>query len=202
MALKGRTFSLEHLKLDNLYATYLGLSTREQTMALVMVAAAILFIIVLPVTLASRSMSSLERGVAEGQAGLKKIARQIESYNAAKGDLERLEKSLAGGFDSSIATTLESLADKAGIKDHIDSLKEKPMAPSDLFEQVSVDVRLTKVRLKQFISFLFEIEHHPMKILKLQQLDIKPRYDSKQELDASFTVSTFRLRESVTGEAP
>lgn len=193
--LKSFNFSFERLRFDNLYATYLGMSSREQTIALGGVAAALFLIIFLPIMVARSSLHSLEEEIEEGKKGLKQIVRQIDAYNAAKSEVDALEKIFSGGYDSAIATTLETLADRVGIKDRIDALKEKPVAPTDFFEQTAIDVRIKKVTLPELVQYLYEIENHPAKVLRLEMLDVKPRYDNKQELDASFTVSTFRLRE-------
>lgn len=192
---KSFNFSFEKLRFDNLYATYLGMSSREQTIALGGVAAAAFLVIFLPIMVARSSLHSLEEQIDDGKKGLKQIVRQIDSYNAARSELDAFEKIFSGGYDSAIATTLETIADGVGMKDRIDALKEKPVAPSDFFEQASIDVRIKKVTLPELVQYLYEIENHPSKVLKLEMLDLKPRYDDKQELDASFTVSTFRLRE-------
>lgn len=194
MALPTGWLKLERFKLDQLYASYVGMSAREQTIALVVSGVLLVLIIVIPVVVASRSLSSLQREIAGGQESFHDIVREVEQYHRARAEIDALEAELSGGFDSSIATTLETLATKVGIGDRIDSLKEKPLVPSDIFEQAAVDVRVKKVRLEELINFLFEIENNPEKILKLASLDVKARFDNRQELDASFSVSTFRLQ--------
>jgi len=197
MSLKVGSLSLERLKFSNLYSAYLGMSPREQTMALIGTAVALILVFVLPVTVASGRIGKLEREVQQGKGHLRDIIRAIDSYNRKKATLSQMQKSLAGGFDSSISTTLESMAEQSGIKEKIDSLKEKPTSPSDLFDIASVDVRLRRVSLEQLVDFLYRIENQPDKMLRLRQLSIKPRFDNKQEMDVSFTVSTYRLLEGV-----
>lgn len=193
MEFKLGNIRLDRLKFDTLYANYLGMTPREQTMTLVVGAVILLLVIVLPIVVATRSLSSLERQIAEGREGLGTIAREIEAYHTQRAKLDVLETSFTGGFDDALATTMESLASTAGIADRIDSLKAKATTPTELFEKSSVDVRLKKVGLEEMLTFLFEIEHHPEKVLRLDTLDLKPRFDSKNEFDASFTVSTYRL---------
>lgn len=198
MALKVGSLSLERLKFSNLYSAYFGMSPREQTAALIGAAVALVLVVVLPVAVASGRIGKLEKEVQQGRVQLREIMRAIDSYNRKKATLSQMQQTLAGGFDSSISTTLESIADQSGIKDKIDSLKEKPSTPSDLFDVASVDVRLKRVTLEQVVDFLYQIEHHPEKMLRLRQLSIKPRFDNKQEMDVSFTVSTYRLLEGAT----
>lgn len=196
MALKAGSISLDRLKVQNLYNAYLGMQPREQTMALIAAAVILVLIVVLPVMVASGKIKKLERSIDEGNSQLKNITREIDDLNEAKVQLKQVEGTLAGGFDASISTTLETLAGKTGIKDRIDSLKEKPAAPSDLFDEASVDVRLKKVTLAELIDYLYSIEQNPERLLRLKRLEVKPRYDNKKEFDVSFQVSTYRLLEA------
>ncbi len=197
MALKMGSLGLDRLKIANLYSAYFAMSPREQTVSLIGAAVVVILVVVLPITVASSRIGKLERESAQGRTQLREIIRAIESYDTKKAQLTQMQQSLAGGFDSSISTTLETIAEQSGIKDRIDSLKEKPAAPSDLFEEASVDVRLKRVTLQQTLDFLFAIENHPEKLLRLKQLSMKPRFDNKQEMDVNFTVSTYRLLEGV-----
>ena len=198
MALKVGSFSLGRLKIANITAAYFAMSPREQTVALAGAAVVLVLIVVRPIAIASGRIGKLEREVAQGRTQQKEIVRAIDGYVQKKAQLTQLQQTLAGGFDSSISTTLESMAEQAGIKDKIDSLKEKAAAPSDLVDEASVDVRLKRVALQQTVDFLYAIEHNPDKMLRIRQLSIKPRFDNKQELDVAFTVSTYRLLEGAT----
>jgi len=197
MALKSGSINLDRIKLQNLYNTYLAMTPREQTIALVAAAVILVLVVILPVMVASGKITKLQRSIDDGNSQLKNITREIDSLNEAKVQLKEAEDTLAGGFDASISTTLETLAGKAGIKDRIDSLKEKPAAASDLFDEASVDVRLKKVTLNELIDYLYSIEQNPEKLLRLKRLEIKPRFDNKKEFDIAFQVSTYRLLEGV-----
>ena len=193
MELKLGNLNLERLKLQNLYNTYLGLTPREQTFALIGAAVVLLMVIILPVTVASGKISRLERSIDEANDRLKDITYEINQLNETKAEQAQVEAKLAGGFDASISTTLENLASRSGISERIDSLKEKPVSPSDLFDEASVDVRLKKVTLSELIDYLYNIEHNQEKLLRLRRLEIKPRYDNPKEFNVSFQVSTYRL---------
>ncbi len=196
MALKAGSLSLDRLKIQNLYNAYLGMQPREQTVALIAAGIILVLVVVLPVMVASGRINKLQRSIEDGNTQLKNITREIDDLNESRAQLKQVEGTLAGGFDASISTTLETLAGKAGIKDRIDSLKEKPAAPSDLFDEASVDVRLKKVTLAELLDYLYSIEQNPERLLRLKRLEIKPRYDNKKEFDVSFQVSTYRLLEA------
>ena len=61
MGLKSR--SLNRLNLEALYNTFLGLTPREQTFALIGAGVALLIVVGLPVSLASSKLSSLEEAI-------------------------------------------------------------------------------------------------------------------------------------------
>lgn len=199
MDLKLGSIDLSQLKLANLYNTYLGLNSREQTIALVVVGALLALVILLPVTVASGRIGRLERDIEKGNKQIREVVREIDRYQETRAELLATEKKLTGGFDSSITTTMESLASKAGIADKIDSLKEKPTAASDILDEVTVDVRLKRVTLQDLVKYFQSIEQDPNKLLRLRKLEIKPRFDNKSELNASFSVSTYRLLETTEG---
>lgn len=195
MDLRLGNINLERLKLQNLYNVYLGMTPREQTMALIGTVVILILVVVLPVMVASGKITKLEKSIDRGNHQVKEIMREIDQLNEAKSQLSQVQALLAGGFDASISTTLENLASQSGIQDRIDSLKEKPAAPSDLFDESSVDVRLKKVTLPEIVNYLYSIEQNPKKLLRLKRLEIKPRYDNPKEFNVSFQVSTYRLLE-------
>lgn len=198
MDLKLGNFNLERFKLGNIYSTYFSMTPREQTIALVAAAFVLVLIIVLPVGIASSRISRLENEAADGGRQLKDVMRAIESYDKKKAQMNELSQMLSGGYDSSISTTLETIADSTGIKERIDSLKEKAATPSEFLDETSVDVRMKKITVQQLVDFLYAIEHQSDKMLRIKQLTVKPRFDNKQELDVTFTVSTYRLLEGAT----
>ncbi|MBN1282442.1 MAG: hypothetical protein JXA24_01545 [Proteobacteria bacterium] len=196
--LKLGSIDLKQLKIESVYRAYFAMGPREQTFALVGAVLALLLVIVLPVTVASSRIGRIEREVEQGKKQFREVMRSIDSYNAKRASLSGLQQALSGGFDTSLSTTIESLAEKHGMKEKIDSLKAKSTPPSDVFEEQAVDVSIKRVSLEPLINFIFDIENDPDKVLRLKTLSMKPRYDNKQEMDASMTVSTYRLLEGAT----
>lgn len=201
MALKIGRFDIKQLKLETLYNVYLGMNPKEQTVALVVAIAAVLLVLILPVVVASNRISKLEDDVERGRDQMREVMRAVESYDEKTAQFKQLQKAVGQGFDSSISTTLESIAEASGIKDRIDALKEKPTTPTETFDEASVDVRLKKMKLQELVDYLYAIENNQNSVLRLKQLSIKSRFDNRQELDASFTISTYRLLEG-TEETP
>ena len=189
--------NLQHfrrLNFEALYNTFLGLQPREQMVALIGTGVAVLIILGLPLSLASSKLGSLETQITQGRDKERQIVRELERYQQLQQQLKGAESQISKGFDSTITTTMETLADKSGIKDRIENIKERGSTPSELFDEVSVDVRITRVTVPQLIDYLYNIEHHPQLFLKVKQIQIKRRFDNKQLFDVSFQASTYRLQ--------
>ena len=101
-----------------------------------------------------------------------------------------METKIRPKSDVQLQTRLESLANQSGISDKIDSLKEKPVTPGEDIEELAVDVRMSRLSLSQIIEFLFGIQNQQDLSLRVNKLELKPRYDNRQLFDASFDVST------------
>ncbi|OGQ05205.1 MAG: hypothetical protein A2W61_02550 [Deltaproteobacteria bacterium RIFCSPLOWO2_01_44_7] len=194
MALKFKYSILQRFNFEALYNTFLGLQPREQIFALLGAGFVVLFIVGLPFSLASGKLGSLEKEITQGREKQRQILRELERYQQLKKELETVESKISGGFDATITTTMESLAEKSGIKDRIENIKERAATPSELFDEVAVDVRITKVTVPQLVDFLYNIEQHPQLFLKVKQIQVKRRYDNRQLLDVSFQASTYRLQ--------
>ena len=192
VGLKSKSLRIDF---EGLYNTFLGLTPREQTLTLVGIGVALLLVIGLPISFASSRLSSFEDSIAKGEEKRKEVVREIAHYQDLTQRLQLLEQEYKTGYDSTLTTTMEKLAENSGIKERIESLKEGTSSPSDYFDEFSVDVHLSKVTLPQLVDYLYRIEHHDRLMLRLNQIQIKPRYDNKQLLDVSFRVSTYRLQE-------
>lgn len=193
MSLKSKYAILERFNVETLYNTFLGLQPREQIIALVVAGIVLLLVVIMPVSLAGGKIASLEKTLSTGREQINDVVREIGDFNREKARLTSVEAQLKSGFDTSISTTLENLATQSGVKENVDSLKERPLVPSDIFDEASIDVRVTRITLSQLIDFLYKIESEKAKVLRVKQMQIKPRYDNRKLLDVSFQVSTFKL---------
>lgn len=195
MSVKSRYPFLERLNLSSLYNIFLGLPPERQTLAIVGGIVALSFIILLPISLSSSKISNMEKLLGKHKKEMGDIVYEIEEYDRAKTRLEMMTENLKTGFDTALSTTLESAAGRIGIQGSIESLKEKPVVPTELFDELAVEVRLSKVTLEQLIDFLHSVENDRSKLLRVKDLRMKTRFDNKQLFDVSFQVSTYRLQE-------
>jgi general secretion pathway protein M len=194
MSSKGKFSFLERLNINTVYNMFLGLPPQQQTIALVASIVAVVFIILLPISLASGKIGKMDKSLKKNREEMGSIVSEIDSYNDMRGKLRSMESSLEKGFDTTLSTTLENLASKEGIKENIESIKERPVVPSELFDESIVDVRISKVGLEQLINFLYSIEYDRSKLLRVKELRMRTRFDNRQLFDVSFQVSTYRLQ--------
>lgn len=193
MSLKSKYAIFERFNVETIYNTFLGLQPKEQIIALAVCGVLLLLIVIMPISLASGRISKLEKSIIAGKDQINDVMREIAEYNKDKAKLNSVESQLKSGFDSSISTTMEGIASQSGMKENIDSLKERPLVPSDVYDEVGVDVRISRVGLQQLIDFLYKVENEKARVLRIKQLQAKPRYDNKKLLDVTMQVSTFKL---------
>lgn len=195
MALKWHSSFLKRLNIESLYNTFLGLNPREQIFVLIGAGVLIFIVFGLPLGLASSKLSSLEQEIVEGREKQREIARHLGQYQEFYGRLKGIESKIAKGFDSTITTTMATVAEKSGIKDRIQSIRDKGATSSELFDKISVEVKLTKITVSQLMDYLYNIEQHPELFLRLDQIRIKRRFDNRQLLDVTLEASTYRLQQ-------
>ncbi|MDX1386273.1 MAG: hypothetical protein R3257_01695 [bacterium] len=187
---KGKYSLKERLKIDELYDTFMGLGQREQIMAAAGAAVVVLLLIILPISCASSKLGKMQKQITNHEKNVTKVLEKISVYNQAKGKLDRVEKSIRPKSQVQLTTRLESLATQSGIGGNIDSLKEKPGTPGEDFEEVVVAVRMSKLSLSQIIEFLYGVESQKDLSLKINRMQIRPRYDNRSKFDVNFEVST------------
>lgn len=187
---KGKYSLKERLKLDELYDTFLGLGQREQILAAAGVGLVALLLIILPISCASSKLGKMQKQITDHEKNVSKVLEKIAEYNQVRGRLDRVEKSIRPKSQVQLTTRLESLATQSGIGGNIDSLKEKPGTPGEDFEEVVVDVRMSRLSLSQIIEFLYGVESQKDLALTINRMQIRPRYDNRTKFDVNFEVST------------
>ena len=187
---KGKYSLKERLNLGELYDTFLGLGPREQIMAGVGVGLVVILLIVVPISCASSKLGKMEKQIVNHEKNVTKVIDKITEYKKAQARMKQMEDTIKPKNQVQLTTRLESLATKSGIGGRIDSLKEKPGTPGEDFEEVVVDVRMSKLSLSQIIEFLYGVESQRDLSLKINRMKLKPRYDNRQQFDVNFEVTT------------
>lgn len=188
---KASKYSLaERLKLGELYDRFLGLAPREQIIAGVGAGLVVLLIIILPISCASSKLGKMQKQITDHEKNVSQVVEKITEYKTVQAKMDRVQKGIRPKNQVQLTTRLESLATQSGIGNNIDSLKEKPGTPGEDYEEVVVDVRMSKLSLSQVIEFLYGIESQKDLNLRVSRLQIRPRYDNRTQFDVNFEVST------------
>ena len=184
----------ERLNVEEAYDTFMGMPQRQQLLVGGGIGIVLLLLIIIPVTCASSRLSKLEKQIESHEKNVSKVLTKINEYNDFKGRLKNVENSIRPKSQVQLRTRIEALATQSGITNNIDSLKEKSN-PGEDFEELVVDVRISKLSLPQIMEFIFGMENQTDLSLRIQRLQLKPRYDNRQLFDADFEVSTFVSKE-------
>jgi len=190
MAKSGKYSLKERLNLEELYQAFLGLGPREQIIAGVGVGLVLLFFIVFPITCASSKLGKMEKQISDHEKNVHKVTTKISEFKTAQKRMSEVENSIRPKGDVQLTTRLETLANQSGIGAKIDSLKPKQGTPGEEFEEIVVSVRMSKLSLSQAIEFFYGIESQKDLKLKIDRMQLKPRYDNRQQFDVNFEVST------------
>jgi type II secretory pathway component PulM len=195
MAKAGKYSWKERLNFEEAYNTFLGLGPREQILAAGGAALALLLLIILPVTCASSRLGKLEQQISSHEKNVGQVVAKITELKTTQGRMRNLEDSIRPKSQVQLTTRLESLATQSGIGANIDSLKEQPGTPGEDFEEIVVAVRMSKLSLSQLVEFFYGIESQKDIKLRINRIQLKPRYDNRSQFDVNFEVSTL-----VTGQ--
>lgn len=187
---KGKYSLKERLNISELYDTFLGLGPREQIFAAVGVGIVLILLVVIPISCASSHLGKMEKQIADHEKNVSKVVDKIAQFKNVQAKLDEIQKNIRPKSDVQLTTRLESLATQSGIGANIDSLKENPGTPGEDFEEIVVAVRMSKLSLSQVIEFLYGIESQKDLRLKINRMQLKPRYDNRALFDVNFEVST------------
>ncbi len=191
MALKTRYSPLQQLSVDNLIIAFSELPPMRKIIALGVIAAVVVLILFLPLSLFSGKVSSLRQNMADVQKGYRQVLDKITEYEAIKARTDLLETRF-GKQATSLTTRIEGIAKNSGIA--VDQIREKAPQETDFLEIAPMDVKLSQVSLSQLIEILQGLENDTSTPMRIRRIQIKPNLRSRQFLDVSFEVATFRVK--------
>lgn len=198
MATLGKTSLKEKLNLGELYNQFLGLDSQQRILTLVGIAVVLLLLIIIPISCASSKLSEKEKKILNHSKNMDDLVSKLQEYQKAQNKMKEMEAQWAGRSKISLSTTLESLSVQSGLDKNIDTIKEQAPTAGDILEEHSADVRLSRVALSQVLDYLYKIESFQQGALKVNKIQLHPRYDNRQLFDVSFTVMTYAIKEGAS----
>lgn len=197
MALQDTMSAIRRLDVDALYNSFLGLPPRHQTITLAVGAVVLLLLLILPISLASGRLGTLEGEIAEAQQQIETVVTQIQQYRAARNRLTTIEQRFKQQATDSLLTVIQRLAGEAGVT--VDNPAERGRESFDIYEEEMARFHLKSVPLDQLVTFLHQLESSTQRIIRVKELIITPVYGNRQLLNAEFKeIAAYRL----VGEAP
>lgn len=194
MALKTRYSPLQHFSLDNFLTAFGELSPPRKLLALGVIAAILVLILFLPLSLVSGKIASLQKDIASAQKGALQVADKIAEYRKVKAETDVLEKRF-GRAGGALTTKIENAAKQSNLT--VDQVKERAPTETDYLEINSLEVKLSNVALNSLLEFLHTLETDKASPMRVRRIQIKPKLNNRQILDVTFEVATFIVKKEI-----
>jgi type II secretory pathway component PulM len=136
-----------------------------------------------------------ERRVDAKRAEYGEVRDLAERFGRLRTRIEGIEAHLRRSRDFSILSYLESLAKRLQVQDRIVQMKPRPGESTRYYKENGVEIRMEKVRLPDLTRYLFQVESSP-ELLRVKQIQIRPRFDDPDLLDVRFQVSAYEPLEA------
>jgi len=136
-----------------------------------------------------------KRRVAAKQDEFDEVRDLAARFERLSTRIEGIEAHLRRSRDFSILSYLESLAKRLQVQDRIVQMKPRPGESTRYYKENAVEIRMEKVRLPDLTRYLFQVENSP-ELLRVKQLQIRPRFDDPDLLDVRFQVSAYESLEA------
>ncbi|GAB4260100.1 type II secretion system protein GspM [Deferrisoma sp.] len=136
-----------------------------------------------------------ERRVEAKRAELRKVEELGQRYADLQGRIQGIERNLKRSRDFSILSYLENLAKRQNLHDRIVQMKPRPGEVTRYYRENAVEIRMEKVRLGEIVNYLFQVENSP-ELLRIKQLQMRPRFDDPNRLDVKFQVAAYEPLEA------
>jgi general secretion pathway protein M len=141
--------------------------------------------------------ADLDRQIVTARRQLAELRTMQQEYQRQKAVVDSINSQLKRQQNFAIFSRLEEFAGQTGIRNKILYMKPTVSTPSEVYNEESVEIKMEGVTLEQLVRYLHQIENSPQ-LLKIKRLEIKPRFDNRQILTATFRVSAFTLKEGTT----
>ena len=141
--------------------------------------------------------ADLDRQIVTARRQFNELRIMQKDYQRQKSVVDSLNSQLKKQQNVAIFSRLEELAGQTGIRNNILYMKPTVSTPSEVYNEESVEVKMEGVTLEQLVRYLHQVENSPQ-LLKIKRLEMKPRFDNRQILTATFRVSAFTLKEGTS----
>jgi general secretion pathway protein M len=169
---------------------YARLTERERYIVLGAVGGGIVFLLTLIYLSLLGATAAMSSRIDSSRTSLRELAELRSEYARTQRQIDELEQTIRRtGPDFQLGTELEKLGRKHGV--NIDSLKDRPGPPNDLYTETQASVSVKQITIQNLVNFLFDVEHSKA-LLRITSLQVKPNFQDPTQLNVNFVVSTFQ----------
>jgi general secretion pathway protein M len=139
----------------------------------------------------------MKRAIALNETALKEMYRLETEYSSIKQDVGAIQAALSRRRpDFSFFSFIEKKAGETGVRGNMKSLQPARPVPAGSFEEVSADIKLEKVTLKQVVDFVAATESAEQAIA-LKRISISRNSDNPEYLSAQIQLVTFQNQRGI-----
>ena len=182
---------LEQVSPENLQSQLEALEPREQKIvisAIIVLAVVIVFSIVKG---GAGKIHRLEQEIQTTQSSLKRVQQMTQEAAANRNKGGSLESRMRPSRGFYLASFIQNLASRYGGIEMGTLGRETRQTLGEGIEEVSMDVKISKITYPQMLNFLSDIERSRESLLRLKRLRIKTVPTSQAHVEVNFKVSAY-----------
>lgn len=178
-------------QIDALYAAFDRLSSREQSLLLLIIVLVLGGIVGFGSFFTSRSLARQEKRIEAKLGQLREVAELRADYQARLREQQRLTNEVRANGTTRILSLVEKVARDSGIE--LKNAAQRPGQPTGSPEvrEETAKVTVEAVSLDRLDDFLKRLDE-ANRLVVIRGLRIKPNYEKSKRLDATVTVGTFK----------
>lgn len=197
MAALDKIPALQNLSPDDLYNIFLGLDRRGQIAVAVTLVVLLLILLFLPVSCVSSKLDEREGEYREALSQASEIYGVLTEYTRFQKNFKSAQDLGAGAGQDLLQNLVYNTSEEIGIdiKKHRVEVKSQKPVSSDLYEEISKEVSMTRVPMDQALKFMDKLSvsgEVPVKIKKFNMV-IEPR-ERNIVKQLQFVIATITLK--------
>ncbi len=141
------------------------------------------------------SISDLESRVADREHTLQQIKMMGVEQANAEADVDRLSKQLSRNGSTDVSSFIEKAAEKVGIREKLDSVRQKTEADDGVIVESVYTVKLSRLDQTELARILTEVELSDFPV-RIRAFKVRRRQRKGENyLDIDMDISSFKLAE-------
>ncbi|MEE9251851.1 MAG: hypothetical protein V3U74_00650 [Thermodesulfobacteriota bacterium] len=172
----------------------LGLSERDRKAIIWGGVGATIFLLIFISQAFYSHTRKLEKRYNATKTQLQTILTLSEEYIESKDRVERIANSIVS--PKSLLSSVEKILIQSRVDRASFSIKSKSPTKWDLYDEISVEVKIEKIPLPRIIDILYRVQN-TVAYLKISNFKAETRFDKPNLMNISFRVSTFKFNQVI-----